>query len=109
MTVPVAGDRKLIITLEETVDLRFLANHPCSTDRHGLFGRLERTRLHYLIGEQDPLLGKVLTEAARFFMDQVHDPHAEDSDKTNGDLVAEGERRKAKIRRFIKEHYGIQL
>ncbi|MFY9493167.1 MAG: hypothetical protein WAP55_01690 [Minisyncoccia bacterium] len=100
--------RQLIITLAEAVDLRFLANNPCSTDRHGLFGRLERTRLHYLIGEQDPSLGKVLTEAARFFLDQVHSLHAEDSDKTNGDLVAEGERQKARLWRFIREHYEVQ-
>ncbi|MBI2466130.1 MAG: hypothetical protein HYV66_02800 [Candidatus Sungbacteria bacterium] len=97
---------KLIITLEETVNLQFLANYPCSTDRYGLFGRLDRTRLHRLIGEQHPLVGRQLSEITRFFLDKIDDPHATDDGKTNGRLVEEGERRKAEWRQFLVNHFG---
>ena len=99
--------RKLIITLKEEVDLRFLVEHPCSTDRLGLFGRLERTRFHHLISEVEPLFGKMLTETARFFLDEVALTDAVDDNSTHRILVAKGERLKDKLRRFAIRHYNL--
>ena len=99
--------RKLIITLKEEVDLRFLVEHPCSTDRLGLFGQLERTRLHYLIGEEDPVLGKLLTETARFFLDELAPADAVDDDSTRRMLMAKGQQLKDKLKRFAVRSYNL--
>ena len=104
--MPQPQPRKLIITLEEEINLRFLAEHPCSTDRVSLFGRLDRTRLHYLISERDPLVGKHLSEITRFFLDKTNGLHAADDSETNGMMVEEGQQQKAQWKRFLTEHFG---
>lgn len=96
--------RKLEITMTLEVDLQFLVDHPCTKDWFGLFGGLDRARLIYLISVQDPLLGKMLEEIARFFLDEdAHRSGASDDAKANGDLVAEGQRKKGVLRRYCRQ------
>lgn len=99
-------ERELEITLTLKVNLNFLARYPCTTDWSGLFGRLDRAHLHQLIGEQDPLLGNMLIETTRFFVDKTTHAETEDAE-TYKRLVAEGEHRKNQIGRHLQASYDF--
>ena len=103
--MPQPRQLKVALTLE--VNTQFLADHPLTTDWVGLFGPLDRSRFHFLVGEADHTLGKTLTEIARFFLDDDRRSDETDDDRTNGELVRRGEQLKEQLRRYLLENYDL--